>query len=101
MFKESKSSIKKDREHHSWPMVARNSMTEQGRAVIDMMDAAFYNALVLPRVDGIRSLVNIDDIDKNVSKKPMLKILEKIPTRRAKNIIFVSCSFVTKHIKQR
>ena len=100
MFKVS-TSCHQDREHHSWPMVARNSMTEQGRALIDMLDKAFYNALVLPRVDGIKSLVNVDDLDKSVSEKPMLKFLEKIPTRRAKNIIFVSYSFVTNHIKQR
>ena len=100
MFKVS-TSFKQDREHHSWPMVARNSMTEQGRAMIDMLDGAFYNALTLPRVDGVKSLVNVDGMDKSVSEKPMLKFLEKIPTRCAKNIIFVSYSFVANHIKQR
>lgn len=81
-----------DKEHYIWPLNVRKSMTEQGQQTIKILNRVFYNALTLPRIDGVNSLANIKDLDKNIVQKPLLKKIEKIPTEKAKNVAFVSVS---------
>lgn len=93
MYKETSMFKKiKNIEHSFWPLSICNDMTEQGQQTIKILNRVFYNALTLPRIDGVDSLANIKDLDKNIVQKPLLKKIEKIPTEKAKNVAFVSVS---------
>ena len=81
-----------NQEHKLWPLVETSSITDDGKTMIQIMNRAFYNALTLPRVDSPESLLDNNKFNSTITIKPWMHILEKIPTQRAKNIIFSSVS---------
>lgn len=88
----------KNKEHHLWSLVARDSMTEQGQELIKVLNIVFYNALTLSRIDNVDSLADFKKLDTNIVQKPMLKRLEKISSKKIQNIIFASSSTVSKKL---
>lgn len=97
---ESSNSSQSKREHTVWPMVARVSMTEQGRQITNILNQVFYNALTLPRIEGLASLCDFKGLNTKIIQKPMLKKIEKIPTEKAKNLAFISSSLLNGNVKK-
>lgn len=85
-----KDSAGRDKEHHIWPFRTRKSMTEQGRETIHILRHVFYNAMTLPRVENVQSLLNGCEMKKNIAVRPALKAIEKMPNADMKNFAFLS-----------
>ncbi|MBR0212783.1 MAG: hypothetical protein IJQ55_04205, partial [Alphaproteobacteria bacterium] len=78
----------------------RVSMTEQGRQITNILNQVFYNALTLPRIEGLVSLCDFKGLNTKIIQKPMLKKIEKIPTEKAKNLAFISSSLLNGNVKK-
>ena len=86
----------KNIEHIMWSLVEQSSMTEQGKQTINILKTVFYRALTLPYIENVQSLLKNCEIEKNIKQQPMLKIIEKIPTVKMKNFVFVTMALMNR-----